>query len=97
MADDDSDGDDIPAIDCEAVCEFCGGSLEGGPFLALGVFAVVSEEGDGMFYQPDQDAADIHEWDELTLDRCLHITCVENYCAGVLADANVRRRQGEAE
>lgn len=94
---DDVNGDDSPThVDTDAECAFCGGSLDGQPFLALGLFAVVSDEGDGMLYQPAAEAVDALEWGEVQIDRCLHLTCVENYCAGVLTEADAHRRQGGA-
>ncbi len=80
-------------------CEFCGETVKGTPYLATGLFAVVSDEGDGIFFCPDDDEPpqDHESWESVPLLRCIHLACLPNYLDGVLADTAHRRRLGEME
>jgi hypothetical protein len=79
-------------------CVVCGESVKGRPYLALGMFGVFSERGDGLFFRPDGAPSEHAEWGDIPCGRAVHTTCVQNYVDGVLSDlAHERRSQAEGQ
>ncbi len=84
-------------VDDGGECQFCGQTTTGTTYVAFGLGAIITEEGDGMFYEPEgEEPADFTEWNEVPIGRLIHVHCLENYCLGALTEAAVARRSGEA-
>lgn len=76
-------------------CVFCGQSVKGTRYVALGLFFVASEEGDGLFFTPDEECVDCAEWGDVSLTRVVHFECVENYLEGLSIETAHKRRRHE--
>lgn len=82
--------DDLQPYD--GPCAVCGETVLGTRYLALGVFAAVSEEGDAMHFTPDEAPATYPRWTDVSMASCVHVECFGNYFDGVMVDLAARRR-----
>jgi len=75
-------------------CVVCGDTVHGHRYVALGLFGVFDEQSVGVAFQPEEDVAEVDDWDEIVLDRVVHVACLPIYLDGVYLD--LRHRQAEA-
>ena len=78
-------------------CSVCGESVKGRAYVALGLGAVFSDEGDGVFLTPEGEPDHYEDWTSVPIRRAVHVACFENYCDGMLAETAHRRRMAEPE
>lgn len=78
-------------------CVVCGENVLGRVYVALGLFAVITAEGDGVGFEPDEEPCTVADWRDIPLLRVVHAECLPNYVEGVVADADFRRARGEME
>lgn len=94
MTDEPEDGGDQPY---DGPCSVCGETVKGTNYMALGLFAAVSEEGDGLSFVPDEEVEDCESWRDVSLTNCVHALCLQNFFDGMMVDLADRRRRGELQ
>lgn len=73
-------------------CVFCGQSVKGSRYVSLGLFFVGSEEGDGLFFTPDEECGECEEWGDFAITRVVHFECIGNYLEGLSLELAHKRR-----
>jgi hypothetical protein len=91
---DDPEDDDQPY---DGPCGVCGETVKGTNYMAFGLFAAVSEEGDGLHFEPEEAPEDCETWKDVPMTNCVHALCLQNFFDGMMVDLADRRRRGELQ
>jgi hypothetical protein len=78
-------------------CVVCGGPTDGTAHVSLALFAVWRPSGGGMWFEPEEEPNDCESWEDATFARDVHVSCVQNYFEGVVAEAEFHARKEKSE
>lgn len=85
------------AGDAGMACHVCTESVQGLPYLVLGMFGVFPGNGNsGLFFHPEIEPYLLDDWEDV-YDRVLHVSCIPKYIEGLLVEIDYLQKQEQGE